>query len=71
MILIGTEHALGQGAVQGRITERQLPLAERSFPGISRFYAELQDKPVTFLQLLWAFEGRCLARPTRRKRSRS
>ena len=26
--------------VQGRITEAQLPLAEQSFPGISRFYAE-------------------------------
>jgi len=56
--------------VQGRITERQLPLAERSFPGISRFYADLQDKPATFLQLVWAFEGRRLAQPTRRKRSR-
>lgn len=44
--------------VQGRITERQLPLAERSFPGITRFYASLDEKPVTFLQLLWAFEGR-------------
>jgi hypothetical protein len=43
--------------VQGRITERQLPLAERSFPGISRFYAELDDKPVTFLQLVWAYEA--------------
>ena len=44
-------------AVQGRITERQLPLAERSFPGISRFYAELDDKPATFLQLVWAYEA--------------
>jgi hypothetical protein len=55
-------------AVQGRITERQLPLAERSFPGISRFYAEMSTKPATFLQLVWAFEGRKMARPTPRKR---
>jgi hypothetical protein len=54
--------------VTGRITERQLPLAEESFPGISRFYAEMRDKPATFLQLVWAFEGRKLARPVRRKR---
>jgi len=53
--------------VQGRITERQLPMAERCFPGISRFYKSLDDKPATFLQLLWAFEGKRAARPTRRK----
>ena len=58
---------LAASVVQGRITERQLPLAERSFPGISRFYAELSDKPATFLQLLWAFEGRKYAQPVRRK----
>jgi hypothetical protein len=68
--MIGTGHAHWRDRVQGRITERQLPLAERSFPGISRFYAELQDKPTTFLQLVWAFEGRKIARPTRRKRNR-
>ena len=54
--------------VQGRITERQLPLAERSFPGITRFYASLDEKPVTFLQLLWAYEGRMQARANCRKR---
>jgi len=54
--------------VQGRITERHLPLAERSHPGISRFYRELPDKPATFLQLLWAFEGARQARATPRKR---
>ena len=57
--------------VQGRITERQLPMAERCFPGISRFYAELDDKPVTFLQLLWAFEGRGPSRRSRRKQRNS
>jgi hypothetical protein len=55
--------------VQGRITEQQLPMAELSFPGISRFYAEMAVKPMTFLQLVWAFEGRKLAGPVRRKRS--
>jgi hypothetical protein len=60
-----------RGDVQGRITERELPLAERSFPGISRFYAALEHKPATFLQLVWAFEGTKLARPTRRKRRRA
>jgi hypothetical protein len=54
--------------VQGRITERQLPLAERSMPGISRFYASLEDKPATFLQLLWAFEGHRAKRTAPRKR---
>ena len=27
-------------------------------PGITQFYAELDRKPATFLDLLWAFEGR-------------
>ncbi|MFN0245575.1 MAG: hypothetical protein ACKV2T_01620 [Kofleriaceae bacterium] len=42
-------------------------MAERSFPGISRFYRSLDDKPATFLQLVWAFEATKLARPTQRK----
>ena len=53
--------------VVGRITERQLPQAERCFPGISRFYKSLDAKPMTFLQLVWAFEAKQLARPTGRK----
>jgi len=61
---------LQAGTVQGRITERHLPQAERCFPGISRFYKSLDAKPLTFLALVWAFEERQLARPTRRKRSR-
>jgi len=56
--------------VQGRITERQLPLAERSFPGISAFYAQLDDKPVTFLQLVWAFEANRPHPVVSRKRTR-
>jgi hypothetical protein len=59
--------------VQGRITERQLPLAEKSFPGIGRFYRGLSRKPMTFLQLVWMFEaeragGGRSARPTNRRR---
>lgn len=43
--------------VQGRITETQLPLAEKSFPGISEMYNKMQKKPLTFLQLLWMYES--------------
>jgi hypothetical protein len=59
--------------VQGRITEHQLPEAEQSMPGITSFYAGLSTKPATFLDLLWAFEGRktCRSSPkSSRKRSR-
>jgi hypothetical protein len=61
---------LGAASVQGRITERELPLAERSFPGISRFYAQLDRKPATFLQLVWAFEADRAAPVLSRKRQR-
>jgi hypothetical protein len=44
-------------------------MAERCFPGIRQFYAELDEKPATFLQLLWAFEAKRAARPATRKRS--
>jgi hypothetical protein len=67
---IGMLCAQALGRVQGRITERQLPLAERSFPGISQFYASLETKPATFLQLVWAFEGRNVTHSTPRKRRR-
>jgi hypothetical protein len=56
------------GAVQGRITEQHLPEAEQSMPGITRFYAGLAVKPATFLDLLWAFEGRRSRCKSRRKR---
>jgi hypothetical protein len=42
--------------VQGRITIAQLPLAEKTFPGISEMYAKLPEKPATFLQLVWIYE---------------
>jgi hypothetical protein len=62
--------AESRGAVQGRITEQHLPEAERSMPGITRFYARLDEKPATFLDLLWAFEGSKRARCAPRKRRR-
>ncbi len=71
--LVGTDRAQGLRAVQGRITEHQLPEAEQSMPGITRFYDGLVRKPATFLDLLWAFEdrGSCRSAPKRaRKRSR-
>jgi hypothetical protein len=58
--------------MKGRITARQLPLAERSFPGIGSYYRGLSSKPATFLQLVWAFEAqkaaRCAARSQIRPR---
>jgi hypothetical protein len=61
---------LGAATVQGRITETELPLAERSFPGISRFYAQLDHKPATFLQLVWAYEAMRAGLVMPRKRPR-
>lgn len=43
----------------GFITERDLGQAEQSFPGIGQFFAELTDKPRTFLELLARFEHWC------------
>ena len=34
-------------------------LAEEAFPGIHGFYAELVEKPRTFLELVWCFVTRC------------
>jgi hypothetical protein len=64
------DRAVVRARVQGRITEHQLPLAERSFPGISQYYASLENKPVTFLQLVWAFEGTKVVQAPPRKRRR-
>lgn len=63
--------------MQGRITARQLPLAEKSCPGIGKLYRELSSepdakcKPVTFLQLLWIYEGRRSAAETARHSKKS
>jgi len=56
--------------VQGRITESHLPQAEESSPGITRFYESLDEKPATFLDLLWAFESRIRGCKSTRKRRR-
>lgn len=66
--------------MQGRITARQLPLAEKACPGIGKLYQELSEcpdganKPATFLQLLWIYEGRRAAaenaRATKKSRKR-
>ena len=53
--------------VQGRITCAHLPSADESIPGIRRFYDQLDEKPATFLDLLWQFEGRRVKRATPRK----
>lgn len=42
--------------VVGRITEEHLSDAEKSFPGIVALYQDLDDKPATFLQLVWIYE---------------
>ncbi len=41
----------------GRITEEHLSKAEETFPGIIELYAEMVDKPLTFLHLLWEYES--------------
>jgi hypothetical protein len=57
--------------VQGRITDRHLPMAESCFPGIRRFYEQMDRKPATFLQLVWEFEEmRSNQRPPTSKRRR-
>ena len=45
----------------GRITEKHLSEAERSFPGIGAMYWSLEDKPATFLQLVWIYEAEAAA----------
>lgn len=42
--------------MQGRITEVDLPAAEKTFPGITVVYEQLPEKPKTFLQLVWLYE---------------
>lgn len=42
--------------VVGRITEKHLGEAEKTFPGIGEMYAALSRKPATFLQLVWMYE---------------
>lgn len=44
------------GNVVGRITEKHLVEAEKTFPGIADMYEGLRSKPATFLQLVWIYE---------------
>jgi hypothetical protein len=46
--------------VRGFITERHFEIAERTFPGIRDYYRDLNDKPSTFLELVWRYERRDL-----------
>ena len=41
--------------LQGMVTERDLPAIEDAFPGISRYYEGLIDKPRTCLELVWRY----------------
>lgn len=65
--------------MQGVITEQHFEMAERMFPGIRDFYDLLDTKPLTFLELVWAYERQverlpCRTRPragrTARRRPR-
>ncbi len=44
--------------MRGLITETHFEMAERWYPGIRDLYAELDEKPQTFLQLVWEYEQR-------------
>ncbi|MCU1282635.1 MAG: Mannose-1-phosphate guanylyltransferase [bacterium] len=50
----GTAHALPTGMC-GYITEADFMECEEAFPGIVAFYARLEPKPQTFLELVHAF----------------
>jgi hypothetical protein len=41
--------------LRGMITEQDFEECECAFPGIARYYADLKDKPSTFLELVWAY----------------
>jgi hypothetical protein len=55
---VGTRDASAMVMV-GVITERDLAQAEEAFPGISRFFEALTEKPRTFLELMRAFQHWC------------
>jgi hypothetical protein len=41
--------------LRGLITEIDFAECEQAFPGIERYYRELQEKPCTFLELVWRY----------------
>lgn len=55
----------------GFITERDLELAEESFPGIGLLFRTLPHKPRTFLELLARFDHWCEAPCAPRGEARS
>ena len=50
--------------IRGFITEADLPLAEQEWPGLQAFLRCLpqHERPATFLELIWRFEGMRSAR---------
>lgn len=52
--------------LRGLITEADLPLAEQEWPGLRDFLLSMpaSERPSTFLDLIWRFEGR---RPLRHR----
>ena len=55
VLRVGTNFEL-HSLVLGRITEKDLSEAEKSFPGIIEIYQGLKTKPLTFLQLVYLYE---------------
>jgi hypothetical protein len=45
--------------MQGFITDSELTQADQEFPGIARFFAALEVKPRTFLELVAQFDHWC------------
>ena len=50
--------------LRGLITEADLPLAEQEWPGLREFLQTIpvNERPSTFLDLIWRFEGCRLAK---------
>jgi hypothetical protein len=46
-------------ALRGLITDADLPKAEEEWPGLQSFFGALpaNDRPATFLDLIWRFEA--------------
>lgn len=44
-----------RGMLRGCVTDLDFDLIEEVFPGIVRYYRELKEKPLTFLELWWDF----------------
>ena len=51
--------AEGLCLLRGLITEADLPLAEQEWPGLLEFIRSMpaSERPATFLDLIWRFEG--------------